>query len=193
MSGIEKGNREDHRVFLPCITILYSFSPDNDNTTTVEVRLSRARRKETKQSLQPWQKTHQSFQGWLCSPGLRCSSHRYRPSWAVSWAQERTRFQYHGGRGWDAPGPNRNGPSPCRVRCEAYQSCYPNNLSWQGQWTAWQEWSPHGWLWPPLWSTSLPNPRDRCSRQWQQRPVNRATVPIRLQVLISRNKENYCL
>lgn len=188
LSGIEKGNREDHIVFLPCITILISFSPDNDNATTAEVRLSRARReKKPKQNPQSLQKTHQSFQGWLCSPGRRCSSHQYQPSWAAFWAQEQTRFQYHGGQGWDAPGLSRNGLSPCRVRCEAYQSCYPNNLSWQGQWTAWQGWLPHGWLLPPLWSTSLPDPRAHCSHQWQQRPVNGATAPVRLHVLMSRN------
>lgn len=46
MLSTEKGNRGDHlRVFLPCITILVSLSPDNDNNTTAEVKLSRARRK----------------------------------------------------------------------------------------------------------------------------------------------------
>lgn len=40
--------RRPQTVFLPCITIPISFSPDNDNATTAEVRLSRARRKKKK-------------------------------------------------------------------------------------------------------------------------------------------------
>lgn len=46
---LKRGTEETTKtVFLPCITILVSFSPDNDNDTTAEVKLSRARRKQIK-------------------------------------------------------------------------------------------------------------------------------------------------
>ena len=153
-----------------CRALQYSFLSllVNDNNTTWQVKLGRARRKLR----QSFGASYRSCRGWLCSPWQRCSNRQYQPSWAASWAQGRTRCQYHGGQGWDAPAQSRSDQSPCRARCGAFRSCYPNNLSWRGQWTAWPGWWHHGWRWPPLWSTSHPDPHDRCSHQWQQRPVN---------------------
>ena len=155
-------------VFLPCITILVSFSPGKRQQHHLTGEAGQSEEKTDK-----WfGESYRSCRGWLCSPLQRCSNHRYRPSWAASWAQGRTQCQYHGGQGWDAPAQSRSDQSPCRARCGAFRSCYPNNLSWRGQWTAWPGWWHHGWRWPPLWSTSHPDPHDRCSRQWQRRPVN---------------------
>lgn len=78
--GVRKGGTEEtiSKVHLPCITVLVYVSPDNDNNTTVEVKLSRARRKI--QRISEVHMSYQSCRGWRCSPWLMCSSHQYQPS-----------------------------------------------------------------------------------------------------------------
>ncbi len=70
---------------------------------------------------------YQSCPEWRCSPWLRCSNRRYRPSSAVSWARERTRCRYHGEREWDAPGLNHSDRSPERIHVQPLKT-HPNGV-----------------------------------------------------------------
>ncbi len=70
---------------------------------------------------------YQSCPEWRCSPWLRCSNRRYRPSSAVSWARERTRCRYHGEQEWDAPGLNHSDRSPERIHVQPLKT-HPNGV-----------------------------------------------------------------